>query len=57
MVSSRVSTLSQPRSIELDGKVKGIIDQGMLTRSRELFEEKSLATDKLADEAVQELGW
>ena len=61
MVLSRVPTLSQLRSIGLDGKVKDIIDQGppagMLTRFRELFEEKTLATDKLAEEAMQELGW
>ena len=61
MVLSRVPTLSQLRSIGLDTKVKEIIDKGppvgMLTRFRELFEEKSLATDKLAEEAMQELGW
>ena len=61
MVLSRVPTLAQLRSIGLDAKVREIIDQGpppgMLTRFRELFEEKSLANDKLAEEALQELGW
>ena len=61
MVLSRVPTLSQLRSIGLDDKVKELINagppEGMLTRFRELFEEKTLATDKLAEEAMQELGW
>ena len=61
MVLSRVPTLSQLRSIGLDERVRDIINQGpppgMLTRFRELFEEKSAATDILADEAMQELGW
>ena len=29
----------------------------MLSRIRELFEEKTLATDKLAEEVMQERGW
>ena len=61
MVLSRVPTLSQLRSIGLDGKVKEIIDRGppagMLTRFSALFEEKALATDKQAEEVMQELGW
>ena len=61
MVLSRVPTLGQLRSIGLDGRVRDIIDKGpptgMLTRFNELFGDKALATDKLAEEAMQELGW
>ena len=61
MVLSRVPTLAQLRSVGLDAKVREFIDRGppagMLTRFRELFEEKALATDKLAQQALQELGW
>ena len=61
MVLSRVPTLAQLRSVGLDTKVRDTIDRGppagMLTRFSELFEEKALATDELAEQALQELGW
>ena len=61
MALSRVPSLAQLRSVGLDDKVRALIDEGppkgLLSRFRILFDEKTEATDALAEEAMRELGW
>jgi hypothetical protein len=61
MALSRVRSLQEFRSIGLSSAIKDIINNGppagMLTRFLQLFEDKAQATDKLVQEALQELHW
>ena len=58
---SRVQSLSQLRSIGLTTAIRDIINEGpppgMLTRFLDMFQEKALETEKLVQEALQELDW
>jgi hypothetical protein len=61
MALSRVQSLSQLRSIGLTTAIKDLINEGpplgMLTRFLDVFKEKALETEKLVQEALQELDW
>lgn len=61
MALSRVQSLKQLRSIGLTTAIRDLINggppEGFLTRFLKMFEEKSIETHQLMEEAMAELGW
>ena len=61
MALSRVRCLAEFRSVGISTDIRDLINEGpppgMLTRFLHLFQEKALETEKLVQDALQELHW